>query len=280
MNRATLNLENVPYYNFLRKWKVPDLIMIAVLFGVNIILWTSAPYERQFSINDLTISHPFAEHERVSTHQLFNISFGLPSVAIFFFGLLLTESPHKIYVTYLSLVGFLVSFYTNLTITDILKNWIGRCRPDFLARCIPSPDALPDVLYFAKDICTNDDWELVQEGFRTTPSGHSSIAFSTLFYLTLFLSGQFFIGHKDVGTWRHYIAGLPTLGAAYIAISRTADYRHHFVDVILGSVIGTLVAWWSYRRYYPSIYSEKSYIPYNLEDEDPCYQPADGSCQV
>ena len=45
----------------------------------------------------------------------------------------------------------------------------------------------------------------------------------------------------------------PTLGASLIATSRIMDARHHPFDVITGSLLGILVAWASYRQYFPAL---------------------------
>jgi len=46
---------------------------------------------------------------------------------------------------------------------------------------------------------------------------------------------------------------VPTLGAALIAVSRIMDARHHPFDVLFGSLLGTVVAWCSYRQYFGPI---------------------------
>jgi hypothetical protein len=45
----------------------------------------------------------------------------------------------------------------------------------------------------------------------------------------------------------------PTLGAALVAGSRIMDARHHPFDVLSGSALGLVVAWLSYRQYFPPI---------------------------
>jgi diacylglycerol diphosphate phosphatase/phosphatidate phosphatase len=47
-----------------------------------------------------------------------------------------------------------------------------------------------------------------------------------------------------------------------IAISRCEDYRHDVYDVTCGSILGFAVAYFSYRRYYPSLRSAKCDEPY------------------
>lgn len=46
---------------------------------------------------------------------------------------------------------------------------------------------------------------------------------------------------------------IPTLGAALIAISRIEDARHHPFDVVCGSLLGIVVAWYAYRQYFPPL---------------------------
>ena len=58
------------------------------------------------------------------------------------------------------------------------------------------------------------------------------------------------------------LALAPLIGAALIAISRLEDYRHDGYDVTTGSVLGMLVAYFSYRRYYPGLKSRQCDTPY------------------
>ncbi len=54
---------------------------------------------------------------------------------------------------------------------------------------------------------------------------------------------------------RVLVALAPLVGATLIAISRLEDYRHDVYDVTTGSILGMLVAYFSYRRYYPMLNS-------------------------
>lgn len=65
----------------------------------------------------------------------------------------------------------------------------------------------------------------------------------------------------DLG--RCLLALAPLLAAALIAISRLADYRHDVYDVTCGSLLGMLVAYFSYRRYYPVLRYAQCDTPYN-----------------
>ncbi|GME97688.1 hypothetical protein B5S31_g4954 [[Candida] boidinii] len=268
IDRVTFGTDAIPYRSLFIKWRFSDILYAAVIYTLDWFYFEKIePYQRQFFINDLTISHPFAKVERVSGAACILIAFWIPAITIFTVNLLFTPKRHKFYILFVSILGLCISIGTTTFLTDIGKNWIGRCRPDFLARCIPKKTAIKNTLYFAKDICTQTDTKKLLDGFRTTPSGHSSISFAGLGYLTLWLSGQLMVSRIHGGAWRSIVALLPCLLAGYIALSRTQDYRHHFVDVLLGSTLGSLVAWWSYRRLFPTIASEVCYVPYVIIDE-------------
>lgn len=59
-----------------------------------------------------------------------------------------------------------------------------------------------------------------------------------------------------------WISLAPLAGAALVAISRTMDYRHHWQDVLTGSLLGLVVSYFAYRQYYPPLTSDISHQPY------------------
>ncbi|GEQ72666.1 hypothetical protein JCM33374_g6353 [Metschnikowia sp. JCM 33374] len=200
--------------------------------------------------------------------MLFVYSTWVPLIVIAVVSLLITKPANKLYVTYLSLLGLVISVFTTSIVTDVLKNSFGRHRPDFLARCMPRADAPKDVLVYAKDVCTTKNLGRLMDGFRTTPSGHSSLSFAGLFFLSLWLAGQLAVTRPQAGALRWAVVFLPTLGAALIALGRTEDYRHHFVDVLVGSCLGIGFALWSYLRLFPSPSERLSYEPKLLQLDD------------
>ncbi|KAM9932693.1 hypothetical protein OXX80_007682 [Metschnikowia pulcherrima] len=276
-DRETLGVRNVKGGSFFIRWRVSDLIYVGLLFVLYPISYRLEPFQRQFYINDVTISHPFAETERVSNTMLFVYSTWVPLVVIAVVSVLITRPAHKLYVTYISVLGLIISVFTTSIVTDVLKNFFGRHRPDFLARCVPRAGVPRDVLVLAKDVCTTDDLPRLMDGFRTTPSGHSSLSFAGLFFLSLWLSGQLAVTRPQAGAFRWAVTFMPTLGAALIALSRTEDYRHHFIDVFVGSCIGLLFATWSYLRLFPSPKEAASYEPrlLNVEEIEANYAPVE-----
>lgn len=63
------------------------------------------------------------------------------------------------------------------------------------------------------------------------------------------------------------MALVPLLGAAMIAISRCEDYRHDVYDVTTGSLLGILMALFSYRKYYPGLATLHCDRPYPSRSE-------------
>lgn len=154
-------------------------------------------------------------------------------------------------------LGVILSIFLTGSVTNCIKLGVGRPRPDFMARCFPDGD-------FNNDFrCSGNEVDVIQ-GYKSFPSGHSSFAFSSLGYLALYVAGklQCFSRRGRGQTWRLCCVVCLLLWPVMIAVSRTADYHHHWQDVSVGSVLGMIIAYVCYRQYYPAINKLNSDIPY------------------
>lgn len=251
---------------------VPDWTL-----GVGLIIYFFAiaeharPFARQFSLSDLTIQHPFAVQERVTGIDCIIISSIGPVIVMLLVVAFSSRgqklSHDQIHLLQISVLGLFLSLSINGVFTDILKNWIARPRPDFLARCGPKKGtSLVELVGI--DVCTAPLGQTaLVDGMRSTPSGHSSISFSGLLYLTLWLVGQFQLFNKSHPLYKLLLCLTPLLVACYIALSRTQDYRHHFTDIIMGGTIGIGFALSVYHRYFPYVWSKNSNHPITDEDD-------------
>lgn len=123
--------------------------------------------------------------------------------------------------------GFLLtirSLFLTTFITDVIKNAVGRPRPDLISRCKPKPGTPKDVLVDIS-VCTEKNHHVLHDGWRSFPSGHSSFAFAGLGFLALFFCGQMHVFRPRTDLGRALLAMAPLLCAAMIAISRCEDYR-------------------------------------------------------
>lgn len=144
------------------------------------------------------------------------------------------------------------SFGLAFSVMNALKLYTGRLRPDYLARLavhgftadvpgLPNPHTDPQ---FYCDLMAK--YPSLREGRLSFPSGHSSISFS-IFTIT----ALFFMAHlrpfARQGSLTRLLLGLtPLLVPAFCAISRTRDNKHHFADILSGSLIGiasALLVW-------------------------------------
>lgn len=68
--------------------------------------------------------------------------------------------------------------------------------------------------------------------------------------------------------WRTLIAFSPFVGAFLIAASRLEDYRHDVFDVVVGSLLGLSVAYFTWRKYYPALSSQHCKDPFPAHEEE------------
>ncbi|RNE95473.1 phosphatidic acid phosphatase [Trypanosoma rangeli] len=123
-----------------------------------------------------------------------------------------------------------------LCIVDVTKVYAGRLRPDFLARLLRAG--------YNKE-SEGVDWCYVALGGRKSfPSGHSGVAFASVVTLVLYCLGQLQAFHF-ASLWRTVMSLLLLILPIAVAVSRTRDNRHHFSDILAGSVIGTCCALFS-----------------------------------
>jgi membrane-associated phospholipid phosphatase len=88
-------------------------------------------------------------------------------------------------------MGLALSLATAFMITQGMKLLFGKPRPDLLSRCQPDLSRIQDTavnnianeigqafnpawVLVTSDICTNQDDDILQDGFKSFPSGHAS----------------------------------------------------------------------------------------------------------
>ncbi|KAI0818770.1 phosphatidic acid phosphatase type 2/haloperoxidase [Irpex lacteus] len=113
------------------------------------------------------------------------------------------------------------------------------------------------------DICTADrDTYKFNDGWRSFPSGHSSLSFAGLGFLSFYLAGKLHLFDRQAYTFKVWLSITPLIGATLVAVSRTMDYRHHWQDVLTGSILGLVLSYLAYRQYYPPLHSHDCHQPY------------------
>jgi len=234
------------------------------------LLWTGSLVSSETSLlEDTSLQFSFAVNERVPNWLLFVIAFGAPVVLLPIINLLTVRTFWDLHNSYL---GLILSLSVTGVITQFTKLTVGRPRPDLLARCMPPPGSVdPKYGLTTVSICTQTDMSILNDGFRSFPSGHSSLSFAGQGFLAFYLAGKLHLFDRRGHAHKAWISLVPLSAAALVAISRTMDYRHHWHDVAVGFILGLTAAYFSYRQYYPSLADERSHRPYGprIRDENP-----------
>ncbi|KAK6007702.1 hypothetical protein QM012_004516 [Aureobasidium pullulans] len=276
------------------------IAIVAVAGGISFV----TPYHRPFSLVDLAISFPYVEHDEISTALLVVLSLVVPAVAIAIVTALFVPAfsrsrlrdqrywTRKLWEFNAGWMGLGLSFALAFFITSGIKNLVGKPRPDLLARCQPDlNDVAAHVVggygqdisqrwtLVSSSICTQTDSKLLNEGFRSFLSGHSSMSWSGLGYLALWLASKFnmlipYLGHDTPSKRndeddtidqeaRDRAAAPPVFGAIivlipiclaiFICTTRYVDFKHQGIDIFSGAVLGIITSWIGFRWYHGSL---------------------------
>ncbi|KAF8652691.1 hypothetical protein AX16_004196 [Volvariella volvacea WC 439] len=239
----------------------PDWIITIVLAAIFLSLEKVEGYRRSFSVEDTSLRHTFAVHERVPNAALIVICLVVPLILQPIINFLTVRSLWDLHN---SALGLILGLSVSGVITQFVKITVGRPRPDLVDRCRPPPGTRdPEFGLSEWTICTNTDAYILRDGFRSFPSGHASLSFAGLGFLAFYIAGKLHLFDRRGVAGKAWLALGPFAAAALVAISRTMDYRHHWQDVLVGSLLGTVCSYFSYRQYYPSLADELCHRPYS-----------------
>ncbi|KAJ8567446.1 hypothetical protein K7X08_019654 [Anisodus acutangulus] len=164
-----------------------------------------------------------------------------------------------VYDLHHAILGLLFSVLVTAVITDAIKDAVGRPRPDFFWHCFPDGKNVYDKW---GDVVCHGDKNVIKEGHKSFPSGHSSLSFAGLGFLSLYLFGKIRVFDCRGHVAKLCLVLLPLLLASLVAISRVDDYWHHWQDVFAGGLIGLVVAALCYLQFFPPPYHDQGWATY------------------
>jgi len=210
-----------------------------IILDISFTEFVFSPYERLLPNDAPGLGYPVIEPFIPWWLFLF-ISVVLPFLAFGIFQIAL-KSVHDFHHACL---GLLEAVAINLVLTDTIQFLAGEYRPDWNNRV---REGIPREL---------------KDGRLSFPSGYSSLAYTTMTYLSLYMGGKFGVLRKDGGQmWKVVIMLLPYGGAIIVSLSSTMDYRNNFVDVVGGMVIGLFVGTLCYFLNFYSLFGKNSHLP-------------------
>ncbi|KAJ1850722.1 hypothetical protein LPJ73_003315 [Coemansia sp. RSA 2703] len=239
-----------------RRWKllktyIPDWIILILINVAGGLFGMLGPRHREFSLSDRSIQY--------SNHRSYVpdfvpplVGYGAPIISALFFLIFRRRNWHDFHCTVL---GIFIAMGLNNIATNVIKNAVGRPRPDFIDRCQPNITENPPLKLVDYRVCTQTDLKYLHEGMRSFPSGHASLSFCGLTFTALYLASHLRYNDQRGHAYKTIAFYVPLFCATLIAISRTADYHHHWQDVLAGSIMGAFIGWFGYRTYFPSIFN-------------------------
>ncbi|XP_075161099.1 putative phosphatidate phosphatase [Haematobia irritans] len=228
------------------------------------------PTKRGFFCGDESLSYPL-HMDTISTRTLLIFSFNLPVAIIIGCGLLETLMVYRrqrtwsklrmILTFHDSLLPFLFGYGTVCLIKELTKVTLGRLRPYFFQVCNPRLDDGTTCDHFKNhgiyienydcyntmgDSFTGNYQSLVHDTMRTSfPSGHATLMFYGMGFMVYYLHrfSKILRSHGlNLGLFVPLAQCMGILAAWFVTITRILDYKHHWSDVVAGSLLGSSVA--------------------------------------
>ncbi|XP_053954196.1 putative phosphatidate phosphatase [Anastrepha ludens] len=237
-----------------------ELIIFMVL-GLPILIceFVIEPFRRGFFCSDETIRYPFRDNT-VTTVMLGLLITLLPATVLI--GVEFTRFYRcgrvresrllfgwNIPIWMVEFVKYAIHFTFGALLTfdatELGKFTIGRLRPHFISVCQPqladgsSCDAPQNLhRYIENYVCVGNGYTAddVRQSRLSFPSGHSSLLFFTMTYLTIYL--QYKLTWNGSKFARNFLQFALLMLAWFTALSRIMDNWHHWSDVLSGSLLG------------------------------------------
>jgi len=266
-NRKFINFRNFRYH-----W-IDTLLTVGLWIAGMVVQYLGQPFHRFFLERDPALSYPYVPRMSVPIWLLFIVCLVGPGVIIGISQFVVrrrfkhVSRTHRVAEFFLAQIVLFQALGLTMFLTCISKVFFGRQRPNFYAYC--------DYKGYRNAIATGDFTEYlsltqagaqgdvsfcratssnVQDAMYSHPSGHASLSFAGLGFLSLFLY-HLILSHRPTRRnhlWKAIVFSVPMFVAIIVAATRTRDYWHNFDDTIMGAVLGFACASLAFHINYSS----------------------------
>lgn len=232
------------------------LLYSSLLICFTIFRICSPPRYHEFALDDNNYSYTFYNDQLVffANKILLLISLLIPIIYIIvqFSIPKKTSIIRKLWNIHCALLAFLASHTFQVIIVSILKNILGLPRPDMLKRCMPRSFSLAPIGSLSNvSICGNIDIAMINDGFRSFPSGHASTSFCSSTFTFFIFATRNSIFEKRYPSYKIVLGLLPFIISLFVSATRFSDNRHFLIDLFFGAKIGILSSFIGYHLYFP-----------------------------
>lgn len=255
-----------------RKYPMSLINFVSVSVLLAALEWGLIPQTKQgFYCNDPTLSFPY-RGDTISISTLLVVSVFGP-----LFVIILIEALREEYFSQIRCRNvwqwykeYLIVFCIVLLVTEVAKVLFGEHRPHFLLSCVPdTASTCQDGSFVYEFECTNTNAEATRyfltDTSRSFPSGHSSVSVFAALYSAVSISlnqtkecsllkqqNAFqAVVHWRMPT-RHtgqllkpLLVTICLLWGVVSSLTRITDRRHHWWDVLAGTILGSVGAFYA-----------------------------------
>ncbi|XP_074278787.1 putative lipid phosphate phosphatase 3, chloroplastic [Silene latifolia] len=233
-----------------------DWLILLILVGIQVVLNILDPFKR-FVGKDMMVDLKYPFHPNTIPFWTVYVYCILLPMIIFLIRYLRRKDVHDLHH---AILGLLYSMVITGIITDAIKNGVGRPRPNFFNRCFP--DGIDFYDQTGNVICYGEPKD-IREGYKSFPSGHTSLSFAGLGFLSLYLTAKIQAFDRNGHVGKLCVVFLPLLAAALVGVSRVDDYWHHWTDVFVGGLLGLTVSFFCYLQFFALPHHTKGWGPYS-----------------
>ncbi|OHS96115.1 PAP2 superfamily protein [Tritrichomonas foetus] len=212
------------------KLDLPDLfIFLGTLLALGLAFFFDKLNPLYVPIGDSLSQFPHPDKETVPALILLVVLIVVPLVIfiVFYFSSKKLPDFFRTFNIWAVIWTLLTSQMAVQLVTELLKTYVGRARPDMYARCGEN----------AQYETCKATGSILSDSFKSFPSGHASGSFGAMYFTAMFIMKVFTSRSVLVS----YLALLFALLGLWVGSTRIRDFRHHPDDVVAGFFVGYVV---------------------------------------